>query len=547
MMATSDSCNIVNYKKETQNMKHIALYTMMFGLGTLALTSCDDAMDEITSIVLNRDFAPIGLEAKSATENSITLEWTKSHDNVTYTIELFADDSLTFEGTASNTYTDIEATKLKISGLVYDTKYSARVMTIDNDDPNRNSKWSNVFFRTSAQQIFETPTENDIADRSVIMTWPAGEAATTVRVYVDDNLVKEQPVTADEVNEGKVVVTGLEPETAYTIRLYNGEKQRGSKDITTIADLNGATLVHEGDDLRTLIEAANDGDVFALYGGTHIIPDSDTEGKASSVKVTKSITIKGIYPTNVPVIKGRFEINDGASLDISQVVIDGIDNSTTDQVFNFKTAEATYPRLRVENAEIKNFGKGVYYLNVAATVQELTFYNCLIHDIVCDGGDMFDCRKGRIDALNFQQCTIYNSAAARDFIRMDDASALGGTPTITVDHCTIDGCANGGKRLLYVRYVGNVINWTNNLVTNTAAVWSNQSKTGVPQFQNNAYFNCSKLNVLDGSEGGKTNLFIDENGKAVDNPNFKDAANGDFTIGNEDVSKLGVGDPRWNK
>ena len=544
MMATSDSCNIVNYKKETQNMKHIALYTMMFGLGTLALTSCDDAMDEITSIVLNRDFAPIGLEAKSATENSITLEWTKSHDNVTYTIELFADDSLTFEGTASNTYTDIEATKLKISGLVYDTKYSARVMTIDNDDPNRNSKWSNVFFRTSAQQIFETPTENDIADRSVIMTWPAGEAATTVRVYVDDNLVKEQPVTADEVNEGKVVVTGLEPETAYTIRLYNCEKQRGSKDITTIADLNGATLVHEGDDLRTLIEAANDGDVFALYGGTHIIPDSDTEGKASSVKVTKSITIKGIYPTNVPVIKGRFEIYDGASLDISQVVIDGIDNSTTDQVFNFKTAEATYPRLRVENAEIKNFGKGVYYLNVAATVQELTFYNCLIHDIVCDGGDMFDCRKGRIDALNFQQCTIYNSAAARDFIRMDDASALGGTPTITVDHCTIDGCANGGKRLLYVRYVGNVINWTNNIVTNTGAVWSNQSKTGVPQFQNNVYFNCAKLNIADVE--GKTNMFADEAGKEA-NPQYKDAANGDFTVGNESVSKLGVGDPRWNK
>lgn len=544
MMATSDSCNIVNYKKETQNMKHIALYTMMFGLGTLALTSCDDAMDEITSIVLNRDFAPIGLEAKSATENSITLEWTKSHDNVTYTIELFADDSLTFEGTASNTYTDIEATKLKISGLVYDTKYSARVMTIDNDDPNRNSKWSNVFFRTSAQQIFETPTENDIADRSVIMTWPAGEAATTVRVYVDDNLVKEQPVTADEVNEGKVVVTGLEPETAYTIRLYNGEKQRGSKDITTIADLNGATLVHEGDDLRTLIEAANDGDVFALYGGTHIIPDSDTEGKASSVKVTKSITIKGIYPTNVPVIKGRFEIYAGASLDISQVVIDGIDNSTTDQVFNFKTADTTYPRLRVENAEIKNFGKGVYYLNVAATVQELTFYNCLIHDIVCDGGDMFDCRKGRIDALNFQQCTIYNSCAARDFIRMDDASALGGTPTITVDHCTIDGCANGGKRLLYVRYVGNVINWTNNIVTNTGAVWSNQSKTGVPQFQNNVYFNCAKLNIADVE--GKTNMFADEAGKEA-NPQYKDAANGDFTVGNESVSKLGVGDPRWNK
>ena len=528
-------------------MKKIALYTMMLGLGSLALTSCGDAMDEITSITLGRDFAPIGLEAKSATENSITLEWTKSHDDVTYTVEIFADDSLAFAGSATNTFTGVEATKLKIIGLVYDTKYSARVMTIDNADASRNSKWSNVFFRTSAQQIFETPTENDIADRSVIMTWPAGEAATTVRVYVDDNLVKEQPVTADEVNEGKVVVTGLEPETAYTIRLYNGEKQRGSKDITTIADLNGATLVHEGDDLGELIANAEDGQVFALYGGTHIIADAEEEGKASAAKVYKSIIIKGIYPTNVPVVKGRFEIYDGASLEINQVIIDGVDNSTTDQAFNFKTAGVTYPLLSVQNSEVRNFGKGVYYFNVEATVNKLEFNNCLIHDIVCDGGDMFDCRKGRIDELNFLNSTMYNSAAARDFIRYDDASKLGGSPVITVDGCTIDGCANGGKRLLYVRYVGNSIVWKNNLVTNTGAVWSNQSKTGVPQFQNNAYFNCSKLNVLDGSDGGKTNLFIDENGKAVDNPNFKDAVNGDFTIGNEDVSKLGVGDPRWNK
>ena len=525
-------------------MKHLALYTMMLGLGSLALTSCDDAMDEITSIVLDRDFAPIGLEAKSATENSITLEWTKSHDNVTYTIEIFADDSLAFEGTPTNTFDGIDAAKVKITGLVYDTKYSARVMTVDNDNPARNSKWSNVFFRTSAQQIFETPSENDIADRSVVMKWPAGELATAVKVYSGESFVNEQEVTPDEVNEGKVVVTGLEPETSYTICLYNGVKQRGSKTITTIADLNGATLVRESDDFRTLIEAANDGDVFALYGGTHFIPDSETPEKAGSVKVNKNITIKGIYPTNVPVIKGRFEMNDGASLELNQVVIDGIDNATTDQAFNFKTESVTYPLLRVENAEIKNFGKGVFYLNVASTVQELTFKNCLIHDIICDGGDMFDSRKGRIDALNFLQCTMYNCAAARDFIRMDDASALGGTPVITVDGCTIDGCANtSGKRLLYVRYVGNVINWSNNLVANTVAVWSNQSKTGVPEFKNNAYFNCAKLNILDTE--GKTNLFIDENGKKVDDPQFKDAANGNYTIGNEDVSKLGVGDPRW--
>ena len=520
---------------------------MMLGLGSLALTSCGDASEELTSILLGRDFAPIGLEAKSTTENSITLEWTKSHDDVTYTIEIFQDDSLTFEGSPSNTFTDIEYAKVKVTGLIYDTKYSARVMTVDNNDASRNSKWSTVFFRTSAQQIFNSVSESDVADRSVILTWPAGETATAVRVYSDEALVKEQALTADEVAAGKVIVDGLTPETAYTVRLYNGEKQRGSKSFTTIADLNGATLVRPGDDLRTMIEAAEDGEVFALFGGKYGFPDSEEEGKTSAAKVTKSIVIKGIYPTNIPVIQGRFEIYDGASLEINQVIIDGSTNSTTDQAFNFKTADVTYPQLLVQNSEVCNFGKGVYYLNVAATVSKLEFNNTLIHGIECDGGDMFDCRKGRIDALNFINCTMYNSCAARDFIRYDDASSLGGSPVVTVDGCTIDGCANGGKRLLYVRYKGNSIVWKNNLVTNTGAVWSNQAKTGVPEFQNNAYFNCSKLNVLDGADGGKTNLFIDELGKPVDDPKYKDAANGDFTIGNEDVSKLKVGASRWYK
>ena len=91
---------------------------------------------------------------------------------------------------------------------------------------------------------------------------------------------------------------------------------------------------------------------------------------------------------------------------------------------------------------------------------------------------------------------------------------------------------------LYVRYVGNVINWTNNIVSNTGAVWSNQSKTGVPTFQNNVYFNCAKLNVADVE--GKSNMFADEAGK-VEDPEYKDAAKGDFTIGNESIKKLGVG------
>lgn len=74
------------------------------------------------------------------------------------------------------------------------------------------------------------------------------------------------------------------------------------------------------------------------------------------------------------------------------------------------------------------------------------------------------------------------------------------------------------------------------------AVFSNQSSTSVPTFSGNAYYNTPNLS----SVVEKTNLFTDENAISWDvDPEYKDAANGDFTIQNEDVSSRQIGDPRW--
>ena len=198
-------------------------------------------------------------------------------------------------------------------------------------------------------------------------------------------------MTEAEKAAGQATITGLTPETAYRINMYNGDKERGEKTFTTIADLAGAILVREGDDLGALLEAANEGDVFALYGGNHAI-GGDTAAAECAV-ISKSITIKGIYPTKRPRILGRFQLNDGASLTMSQVVVDGANNTSGDQAFNYKTDGVTYGALDVQDCEIKNFTKGLLYLNVAATINTVTFNNCLIHDIVCDGGDFYDCRE----------------------------------------------------------------------------------------------------------------------------------------------------------
>ncbi len=529
-------------------MKRNIIKTCVLGVGLLTLASCDDPMDELTSLVFDRVFSPVDLEARSISENSADLQWTPSEGAGTYTVEVFADDSLTFEGDPDMTFSGLTANDIPytITGLVYDTKYSARVMAIDTADVDRNSKWSEVYFRTAAQQIFNEVKEEDVSDRSITMSWPAGEQVT--RIVVSDATtgaaVVEHEVTEAEKAAGQATITGLTPETAYRINMYNGDKERGEKTFTTIADLAGAILVREGDDLGALLEAANEGDVFALYGGNHAI-GGDTAAAECAV-ISKSITIKGIYPTKRPRILGRFQLNDGASLTMSQVVVDGANNTSGDQAFNYKTDGVTYGALDVQDCEIKNFTKGLLYLNVAATINTVTFNNCLIHDIVCDGGDFYDCRKGRINETNIMNSTIYNVATGgRDLFRMDDASSAmgGGNPTINLLNCTLNNVSGAGKRLLYLRYAGNVTNWKNNLVTNTEAVFSNQSATTPATFENNSYFNTPNLS----SVVEKTNLFTDEGSGVVwdVDPNYADPDNGDFTITNEDVSTRGVGDPRW--
>jgi hypothetical protein len=79
------------------------------------------------------------------------------------------------------------------------------------------------------------------------------------------------------------------------------------------------------------------------------------------------------------------------------------------------------------------------------------------------------------------------------------------------------------------------IKFTNNLMynsVNTETSSTNHKNTPTPTFDNNVY-----------SEGCKFATW-DESGKVLD-PQFKDAANGDFTIGNDNVKNKKAGDPRW--
>ena len=182
-------------------------------------------------------------------------------------------------------------------------------------------------------------------------------------------------------------------------------------------------------------------------------PATETAAVGGNITIDKVISIKGLRQNEHPVIQGRFNITNGASLEIDQVTLDGNDEAgkpNADQAFVFKKAgdmsEVGY--LRILNSEIKNYSKGFFYIADAelSHVKEITVDNCVISNIECSGGDLFDARKGAaIEELTISNSSFFKSCLERDFIRYDDGG------------WTIKTEINGDSEDIWLRRLGSLI------------------------------------------------------------------------------------------
>ncbi len=540
-------------------MKKYSIFTLAIGLiASASLTSCGDASEEITSIPFGRILSPVNLTINNIGETNADIKWALSDGATSYNMQIFADDSLSYEmaGTPAKTISGITAEDLPITvdGLFFDTKYTVYIQSV-NEDGVKDSKWNGAYFRTNTKQFLKNPKPVEIADRSVTLTWEV-EDGYDVSTIVIGNIT--HTITPEEKEAGQAIIEGLTPETEYTAYMYYNGKQCGNRKFTTIADLEGAILVYPDDNLWKILEGTEeepvvDGSVFALYGGSYDLNVNDN-GETGAAKINKSITIKGIYPTDQPVINGRFELNDGASLTISQVVIDGSKNSTTDQIFNYKTAGADYGVLDIQNSTItgRADGKGLIYLNVKATVEAINITNSIIYGIECNGGDFIDSRAGLPKAITLSKSTFSNVAKGRDFIRVDDKSgdfAGQNGPVVTVDQCTLYNIGGNASnnRIFYVRFAGNDVTFTNNVVVGTKYKRGFANGTAIdlePTLQNNYYYDCENLTSAGGSADATISWFDTEG--TIDNPGFTNADKLDFTLNpNSAAYKGNAGDPRW--
>ncbi|RZL19417.1 MAG: fibronectin type III domain-containing protein [Pedobacter sp.] len=522
-------------------MRKHTLHISIFLLGVLiGFSGCkkNDITEAITTLDVDRAFSPTGLTANVVNKTDIRLTWKAVNNAKTYTIEVF--ETADFSGTPVKTVKDITFLQLPytVTGLGGDTQYAIRVKAVGTDVDD--SKWVTATLKTDAEQILQAVNPVKLTANSAAINWPAGQAATTITL-APGNITRA--VTAAEIAAGEAIVTGLTGETLYTAKLMNGTKVRGTITFTTLLDLGGATAVSPTDDLATLITNAASGTVFALLPGTYNIN--------ADITVGKSVSLKGAKPSDKPIIKGAvLRVKGNAGLALRDLVIDGTGSLNGNQTIIYDEAsDNAYGNLVVENCEIKNYVKGLMYVNLKTLIESVTFSGNLIFNIECSGGDFIDFRNGIAKTVTFSNNTVYNSALARDFFRMDPNGSTNFptiTSIITISNNTFNGVVNGAaNRLLYVRLAKHEIYFSKNIVANSGGILTNQASTLIvpANFTQNNYFNAPTF--LAGS--ATANAKYDTGSATTLNPGFTNAAAGNFTISEITLKANGIGAARWRQ
>ena len=461
------------------------------------VTSCKDAAD-VKDLKLNQVLSATDLTLVANADLSITVSWNQMFNADQYELivsqdETFSDESkVAFSDVISQTYTKGNYCSIIIEKLDPETKYYARVQAIASDGSSLSSKYVYGNVTTVAEQIMKVIDKSKLTANSATIQWTAGEFVKTVEIYdTSGEKIASLIPTGDEITAGEMTIDELAAHTSYTVRLVSAtDKTRGSRTFTTLLDLSNAIKLTADDDWVAQIEGAAAGTVFALDPGNYV---SD-----QTVDIANDVVIAASDITNMPTLHCQFAIDNNAAL-------------------------------------------YCYYLSISADDANT---GCYIHDIVCNGGDFIDSRKGSWNTLNFKDNTVVKCFVGRDFLRSPNSSVSTGLSN--VENNTFYNCGNGeaNYRLFYTQIKGAVNNFKKNIVAgfNNKRGFCNGSVTVVAA--DNVYYQT--LNLTEIAEGNTEKpTFFDENGQVLSSSPFKDEKNNDFYLTDANLRLKKVGASKW--
>ena len=203
-----------------ERIQKYSIALLAFLAAALFNFSCtDDRAEELSSIEYERRFSPIKIEAFVIYRTDARLSWTLNSNVESYSLEVFADDSLTFAGTPVRTYNDVTGDQhpYYIRELDGETQYSVLIKSVAAGKTE--SKWSGVSFKTGTENIFLPFQDGDVKATSATLRWTPGKTLTTIMLEPGGI---QHTVTAGEIAAGIATIEGLTAETTYTATLKNG-------------------------------------------------------------------------------------------------------------------------------------------------------------------------------------------------------------------------------------------------------------------------------------------------------------------------------------
>lgn len=523
----------INLNKHLTMNKYIILGFILTLLG-VGFTSCSDRDEEIIEYDLDRVLTPFDIKYSLEDIVELTLTWKDLEKADGYIVELYT-DSLQFLEENLFVMDEVMTNKFEYT-LTGNTQYSVRIKSVSTT--NNDSKWNGIAFKTSFKSVFLPFEKGDITETSLRFRFPKETNATLIELKSGSSEISRK-ITEEEINTGILEFTDLLSNVTYTAILYDGDKKIGEVTATTI--MEGAIVVKPSDDLKALLEEAKEGDAFLLDEGTYL------DGEV--IKISTSVTIMGKIAAE-PIIQAQFEIDNLEGANVPTVVFKHVKlngkNQTIDYAIRLIAKNGSYGDVILESIEVSNYNKSFIASSTdkmsSVKVNSINIEDCIITNIKTDGAEAIDIRYGYVALLTINNSTFNDVAPGRAFIRLDDASSNfpGMNSVVEVKNSTFYKVNNTvtSKGFFYVRFKTNTIIFKNNLMVQSEGIFSKESKTSEIICENNNYFNSPNY-IEGGAIGGAK---IDTASPMIENPEFEDPNNGNFTIGN---GILKVGDPRW--
>lgn len=534
-------------------MKSIKNIIGMLGLGALALMSlgsCTDANDWTVDSQYDRLFHSTSFSV-SPLDDRVAISFTKMPNTDFYVVEYSTDslyDGISMGGTEHSVVdSSFTTTPDTIYNLEGSTRYWIRIKSRNKEGKGSTWKYLDDYsFMTKAEQIITSVTPYS---RTADVIFTKGKALTEARVYKDgDSIV--QNITKGEIAAGALTLNNLNPNSSYTLKLWNGNNVRGTyKFKTTEAYPDGYSVItlQNGDDLNTVLANAVSDKVVIVFpqGMNYVMPDND-EGKPKTPVIPaniKSIVFWGAAGDPKPTFHAvgmNFEAN---KLDIARFYnLNLVNDGPSDGYIMNISNPVNINQLQIEKCNVSNT-RGVIRvqsLTSACTINEIDYTNDVFTNIGSYG--IFNAKGQKLlstSKINITDCTFNNVAAAQSAVLNTQQAGC----AITFDHCTIYNIIMAGKSIVDANKLTDVSVAFNSCLIGYINGYADGATVKACSMKGQA---SASNTYITSDMGWNSGYEAGDQISCSSTELWKDPANADFTIRDLLQGKYAsIGDPRW--